>query len=162
MFFYSTDETIREDWIANELFLGSTPRYLPSRANSYTTQLKLTSQLKLSQHSRQRPSSMTESEFCVQIDFSHGVLELRKIEKRIVAKAIGPAWCLQDDALDGTVRGVLNPAIARGDKYTVVSGVSLLCGQISQPLQQNHVVPDVGIVVRVRRVHEACICRKAS
>ena len=91
----------------------------------------------------------------MKVDFGHGALEFGEVKERVVAKAASAARSIEDDSFDGTVGGVLNATIARGDKYAMVSGIAALRGNVSQALKENDVVPDIGVVVGIRRVDEA-------
>ena len=53
------------------------------------------------------------------------------------------------------MRGVEGKAVASGDKDTVVAGGALENWNAGEALQQDHVVPYISVVVRVRRIDEA-------
>ena len=66
-------------------------------------------------------------------------------------------------ALPGIVTGLLLAlAIACGDEDTAVARSALGCGHGGEFLQQEHIVPDVGVVVGVGRVNQAGVGGKAG
>src|SRR5579859_4670982 len=101
---------------------------------------------------------MTERKLGVEVDFGHGAVQLRKIEERIVAEAAGAARSAEDDAFHAAVRCVFGPPIAGSDQDAVVTGCALFGWSFSEALQEDHVVPDVGVVIgSVRRVDDAYV-----
>src|SRR3954463_6806275 len=112
------------------------------------------SQMKLTQHGREGSSPMAESQLCIEINFGHGALEFGEEEERVIAEATGAARSVQNDTVYGPIAGVLHTSVASGNEDAVIAGLSLIEGGISETLKEDHVVPDVGIVVGVRRVDD--------
>lgn len=92
---------------------------------------------------------MTERELCLRVDFRHRAFEIWKVEERVVPKTACSPWRIQNDAFYGAVARMFYPAVSGRNQNAVISGPALLRRQITQPLQQNHVVPDIGIIVCV-------------
>ena len=105
---------------------------------------------------------MTERKLRLQIDLRHRALQFRKIKERIITESACAARCAQNHAVHAPVRRVFGPAIARCNQNAVIAGCAILPGVLAQPLQQNHVVPDVGVVIGcIRRIHNPHVCSKS-
>ena len=100
---------------------------------------------------------MAEGMLGFEIDFGHGVLEFGQIEERVVAEAARAARRFEDESFDRAVCCIEGLAIAGGDEDAVVAGGALGCWNAGEALEQDHVVPDVGVVVGIWRVDEAGI-----
>ena len=101
---------------------------------------------------------MTEVELSGEINFGHGALEFGEEEEWVISEAAGAAGGGEKNALHGTVRGMFNAAVAGGDEYAVIPADALFGRQIAEALQQDHVVPDIGVVGGgIGGVDDSCI-----
>lgn len=105
---------------------------------------------------------MAEGQLRFEIDLGHGALKFWKVKQWIVSEAAGASRRGQNDAFDRTVACVLDSAVSSCNEHAVVSSVALVWRQISESLEQYHVVPDVGVVICVGRIDEACIGSKTG
>ena len=98
---------------------------------------------------------MAEGMLGFKVKLSHGLIESRQIEERIVAKTPGAARGFKDEAVDGALRNVEGLAVAGSYERAEVARGALSKGNIGKALQEDHVVPDVSVVIGIRRVDEA-------
>jgi hypothetical protein len=103
-------------------------------------------------------TAMTEGELGLEVDLGHGAVELGEIEKRIVSETAGAAGSVEDHAFDAAVGLVCGVAVARGDKYATVACGAPRGRYSFETLQQDDVVPDVGVVVGIGGVDHAGVC----
>lgn len=121
------------------------------------------SKVQLSEHCRQSPATVTEGQLCGEIDFCHGPVEFGQKEKRVIAKASCTSRRAEDLALNGTVGGLLEAAVSRGDKYAMVSAFALFGRQVTEALEKDHIVPNVSVVGSgIRGVKDSSIGREAG
>ena len=59
------------------------------------------------------------------VELGHGLVLFGEIEERVVAEAVGAAWCGQDLAFDGAVADGEDVAVAGGGEDAVVAGGAL-------------------------------------
>ncbi len=104
---------------------------------------------------------MAEGELGFEINFGHGAVEAGQVEKRVVAEAAGAAGGFEDAAFDGAFGGVEGLAVAGGDEDAAIVGGAAVGGDAGEALQQDHVVPDIGVVVGVGRVDETGVGSEA-
>src|SRR6516165_2450860 len=104
---------------------------------------------------------MAKGKLGFEVDFSHGAFKFGQVKERIVAEAAGAAWSIEDDSLDGAVRGVKGQAGSGCDQDAMVAGGALRGRNTGEALQEDHVVPDVGVVVGVGGVDQASVGGKA-
>ena len=97
-----------------------------------------------------------------QVDFGHGAVEGGEIEERVVSKAACASGRLEDKAFHGAVRGVEGKAVAGGDQDAAVAGGALGLLHAGEALQQDYVVPDIGVVIGVGRIDEAGVSRESG
>src|SRR5579862_5234670 len=107
--------------------------------------------MELGEECGESAAAMAEGELGLEVDLGHGAVELGQVEKRVVAKASSAAWRVQDHALDCAVRFVCGSAVAGGDEYAAVTCGALRGRNGFELLEQDDVVPDVGVVVGVGR-----------
>ena len=105
---------------------------------------------------------MAESELGSEVDLGHGVVEFGKEEERVVAEATGTARGVENDAFDRAVGCVKGDAIASGDEDAMIAAGSEADRDVGHALQEEHVVPNVGVVVGVRRVDKAGVGSEAG
>jgi len=97
---------------------------------------------------------MAEGELGFEVEFGHGAVEGGQEEERVIAEAAGAARRVQDEAFNCALRCVERLAVAGGDENAAVACGASGCGNAGEALQQDHVVPDIGVVVGVGRVGE--------
>ena len=89
---------------------------------------------------------MAERKLGLKVEFRHGASSFREAKKRIVAKTTGAPRSFKDDSFHGSVRNVQGKTIPRCDQHTMVARRALRCRHTGEPLQQDHVVPHIGVV----------------
>ena len=87
---------------------------------------------------------MAEGEFGFDVEFGHGFVLLGEIEERVVAEAVGAAWCGQDLAFDGAVSDGEDVAVAGGGEDAVVAGAALGEGNAGEEGEEVEVIAMVG------------------
>ena len=97
---------------------------------------------------------MTEGELGFEVDFGHGALEGRQVEERIVAEAASAARGLEDESIDGAFGRLDDFTVECGDQDAAITGGALVGRDFGEALEQDDVVPDVGVVVGIGRVDE--------
>src|SRR5260370_41810989 len=100
---------------------------------------------------------MAEGQVGFKIEFGHSAIKLRQVEERVVAEAAGAAWRIENHSLDSAFRCVEGQAVAGGNQDAAVAGGALFGRNPGESLQQDHVVPDVGIVVGIGGVDQAIV-----
>ena len=83
---------------------------------------------------------MAEGKFGAGIEFGHGFVLFGEIEERVVAEAVGAAWCGQDLAFDGAVADGEDVAVAGGGEDAVVAGAALGEGDAGEEGEEIEVV----------------------
>ena len=97
-------------------------------------------------------AAMAEGKLRLKVDFGHGALQVRQIEEGVIAEAAGAARGIEDHTFDGAVGHVRRLAVPGSDKYAVVAGSALRRRNGVESLEEDDVVPDVGVVVGIGRV----------
>src|ERR1039457_973450 len=92
------------------------------------------------------------------VKLGHGLIESREIEERIVAKTAGATGRFKDEAIYSALRGVECLAVAGSYERAKVARCAPGHGHTGKALQQDDVVPDVSVVIRVGRVDQAGVC----
>ena len=80
----------------------------------------------------QGSSAVAELVFCVEIDLSHGAVELRQQEEWVVAEAAASAWRGQDAAFDFAFDSVRGFAVFRDGEDGAVASCAQIVGDVSQ------------------------------
>ena len=111
--------------------------------------------MKLGEKRGEGSTSVTEGELGLEIDFGHGAIELGQIEEGIVTKAAGASGGVEDHAFDGAIGRVSGLAVTRGDEDAMISGGTFCRWNSVEPLEKEDVIPDIGVVVGIRRVDES-------
>src|SRR6185437_4816126 len=107
-------------------------------------------------------AAMAEGKLRLKVDFGHGALQVRQIEEGVIAEAAGAARGIEDHTFDGAVGHVRRLAVPGSDKYAVVAGSALRRRNGVESLEEDDVVPDVGVVVGIGRVDQAGVRGEAG
>ena len=107
-------------------------------------------------------SAMAEGELGFEVDFGHGAVECGQVEERVVAKAAGAAGRVEDEAFDRALGGVKRQAVPGGYQNAAVARGAGGGRDAGEALQQDHVVPHIGVVVGVGRVDQAGVGGEAG
>src|ERR1700722_289009 len=105
---------------------------------------------------------MAEGELGLEIDFGHGAVKVWQIEERVIAETAGAARGAEDHAIDGAIGHVCWLAVTGSDQYAVIASSALLGWDGVEALEEDDIVPDVGVVVGVGRVDQAGVGGEAS
>ena len=120
------------------------------------------SDVKHGQKTLERAPPVAERKLGFEIQFGHAAVNLRQIEERIVAKAASAARGFKDEPFDGAFGGLDEMTVARGDQDAAIASRPLRRGNRSKALQEQHVIPHVGVVIGVGRIDEAGVSGKAG
>jgi hypothetical protein len=99
---------------------------------------------KLREQMYKSASSMAKGKSGAGVEFGHGFVLLGEIEERVVAEAVGAAWCGQDLAFDGAVADGEDVAVAGGGEDAVVAGAALGEGYAGEEGEEVEVIAMVG------------------
>src|SRR5271157_6382248 len=105
---------------------------------------------------------MAEGELGFEVEFGHGAVQGGQVEEWIVAEAACASWSFEDKTLDRALGGMESHAVAGGDQHAAVAGGAAGWRDPGKALQEDHVVPHVGVVVGVGRVDQAGVGGEAS
>src|SRR5580692_5496569 len=125
---------------------GITGRSIPGHAGKNVLN---ESCAELRQKSREGATAMAERKLGLKIYLGHGLAKAWQKKQRIVTEAAGTARCIENHALDGTVGYLNHLAIARDHQRALIARRAQRRRKFFHPLQKDHVIPDVGVVVGV-------------
>jgi hypothetical protein len=107
-------------------------------------------------------AAVTKGVLGFEVDFGHGVVQFGQVEEGVVAEAASSAGGFKDESVDVALGGGDWLAITCRDQDAAVTRSALGCGDTVEALKQHHIVPDVGVVIGVGGIGEACIGGKAG